>query len=478
MPFQQQPTQVFRAPAQLDKGREEIHALYSICSIADQTEKLKRLDSLHEDWFTSDATRAIYKRMRASRSQTGEVPTFVSLAEDTSLPPASQEIARILQQSGANYNMNTADWSAFTDMLRNNFTLLQYWKMHCDMASRLRELNPSLLGEIGSIVASYQETISKQVARRKKPVRMGAGATDNQELLNKVLNPNRDEDRIKMGFREFDTRTGGLLRGNVMLIMSKFGGGKSALALTAGVNMAKNGYHGAYISFELGDEELFERFLTNISGVDGNNIRLGGEHLSEGDRSRIQSQYASFNEGEGSLTLICPNTISSGGWDINDTLHIIEGCGYDFVIFDYLGLIQYHKLEGISSSREDQILSDMARKIKIHAESHAYAALVLHQMTDEGKIANARAIGAHVDFIWKWEVKEEDRDRGWVTVTQDKARSAPVYDMIFTLAFNFMQMQNVREPPTVDFGQSQGPHSHQQGPTRPSPLTMDITNFH
>lgn len=477
MPLAQQPRQIIRAPKNLDKSREELRALYSICSMEDPGEKLKRLDSLHEDWFSSDAVKALYRRVRTSRSQTGEVPTFASLAEDTSLPPESQEIARVIQRSGAQYSMNGADWANFTEMLRNNFKLLQYWQMHLEVTDRLQQLDPSLLGAIETTIASYQANIAKHVSQRKNPIRMGSGATDNQALLAGILNPHRAENRIKMGFREFDTRTGGLLRGNVMLIMSKYGGGKSALALTAGVNMAKNGYHGAYISFELGDEELFERFITNVSGVDGNNIRLGGEHLSDSDKARIQTQYASFNEGEGSLTLICPNTISSGGWDINDTLHIIEGCGYDFVIFDYLGLIQYHKLEGISSAREDQILSDMARKIKIHAESHQYAALVLHQMTDEGKIANARSIGAHVDFIWKWEVKEEDRDRGWVTISQDKARGAPVYDMIFTLAFNFMQMQNVREPPTVDFGQAQGPHSHQAGPTRPSPLAMDITQF-
>ena len=327
----------------------------------------------------------------------------------------------------------------------------------------------------------YQASISKHVANRKNPVRLGHGATDNTDLLDRVLNPDRSGDRIKLGFREFDTRTGGLRRGHVLLAMSRFGGGKSALALSAAVNMAKGGRHGAYISFELGDEELLERFLTNISGVDGNNIRLGGDNLSESDRARIRARYAEFNAGTGSLSLICPNTISAGGWDINNTLQVIEGCGYDFVIFDYLGLIQYHKIEGIAAPREDQILSDMARKIKVHAESHQYAAIVLHQMTEEGKIANARSIGAHVDFIWKWMISEEDRERGWVTVEQDKARGAPIYDMIFTLAFQFMQMHNVRDAPTSDVssapGVERGARSHAAGPTRPSPLSMDITTF-
>lgn len=477
----QQPTHTVRSPIVLDKTREELRSLFSLCSHEEPQERVERLDSLHEDWFSSDDVRAIYRRMRAARSQTGEVPNFATIVADTSLPPNSHDLAVAIASSGAAPAMNSADWEGFVDLIRNNFKLTQYWRMHNEVGQKLLGLSPNIIGDMETTIKTFQASIAKHVSQRKNPVRLGQGATDNSALLESVLNPDRSGDRIKLGFREFDTRTGGLRRGHVLLAMSRFGGGKSAMALSAGVNMAKSGRHGAYISFELGDEELLERFLTNISGVDGNNIRLGGEHLSESDRARIRARYAEFNAGSGSLSLICPNTISAGGWDINDTLQVIEGCGYDFVIFDYLGLIQYHKIEGIAAPREDQILSDMARKIKVHAESHQYAAIVLHQMTEEGKIANARSIGAHVDFIWKWMISDEDRERGYVTVEQDKARGAPVYDMIFTLAFQFMQMHNVRDAPSADVsstpGVERGSRSHAAGPTRPSPLSMDITNF-
>lgn len=472
-----QPTQRIHSPQSLDKTREEIRGLASIGQLPDQGDRVARLDCLHEDWFSSDAVRVIYRRMRAARSQTGEVPNFDTIAQDTALPPDSRNLATAICSSGAVYSFNNADWDGFTQMLRNNFTLTQYWKMHTELGTKLSTLDPNVIGDMESLLTTYQASISKHVAQRAHPVRLGAGASDNSALLDNLLNPDRVTNRIKTGFREFDARTGGLKKGQVLLTMSRFGGGKSAMALTAGINMAKNGANGAYISYELGTDELFERFITNISGVDGNHIRLGEEHLSESDRARIRARYAEFNSGTGSLSLICPNTLSSGGWDINDTLKVIEGCGYDFVIFDYLGLIQYHKVEGIAAPREDQILSDMARKIKVHSESHQYVAIVLHQMTEEGKIANARAIGAHVDFIWKWAITEVERDRGWVVVEQDKARGAPTYDMFFTLAFQFMQMNNVREPPTADYDASSGPRSHQAGGVRPSPMSMDITSF-
>jgi replicative DNA helicase len=367
MPAPQQPTQLIRVPAVLDKTREEIKGLVSLCEMdIPQEEKAKRLDSLHEDWFSIDAVRNIFKRIRASRSLSGQVPGFHSIANDTTLPPESQNIARAVVSAGAAYQFNTADWDSFTRMLRNNFTMTQYVRMHHEIGDQLRAMDPNLIGTIESTLLQYQASISKHVAQRKLPVRLGAGATDNSALLSRILNPNRSESFIKTGFPEFDRRTGGFKYGQVLLTMSRFGGGKSALALSMGINMAKGGKRGAYISFELGEDELFERFITNVSGVDGNNIRIGGDQLSDSDRARIEARYAEFNTGEGSLSLICPNTLSAGGWDINDTLKVIEGCGYDFVIFDYLGLIQYHKLEGISSAREDQILSDMARKIKIH----------------------------------------------------------------------------------------------------------------
>ena len=485
MPVLEQPTNTVqvRFSRALDKPLEELKALASICLHANQEERIRRLDTLHEDWFLGDVTRAIYRRLRGYRAQSNSVPNYETMCVDTSLAPeVLQTVNNLTGLAQANAYPDAADWDSFVAACRMNFITSQYHALHSAMGAIIGPAingDYSSMGQIAQTIATYQASVAKHVATRKSPIRVGTDSSDNSALLDEILLSDRSAGRIKTGFRVFDTRTGGLRKGQAILLMSRYGGGKSAMALSMAINMAREGKRGAYISFELGDSELYERFLTNISGIDGNKIRLGGTELDNSERERIRARQAEFNMGVGSLDLICPNTLSAGGWDINDTLQVIEGCGYDFVVFDYLGLIQYHKLEGISQAREDQIFADMARKIKVHCESHQYVAVVLHQMTEEGKIAGSRAIGAHMDFIWKWAVQDEDRERGWVTVEQDKARGAPTYDMIFTLTFQFMKMMNLQDPPTTDMSDPQrGPRSLQGGSEgRYSPLQMSLQDF-
>ena len=94
------------------------------------------------------------------------------------------------------------------------------------------------------------------------------------------------------------------------------------------------------------------------------------------------------------------------------------------------------------NAREDQVLGEAARYCKIMAEKLKCVVVLLAQLNDDGKVMYSRAIAHHASWWWKWQCSEEDKQRGFVTVEQGKARGAECYDFTLTTDFAHMQMNN------------------------------------
>ncbi len=70
-----------------------------------------------------------------------------------------------------------------------------------------------------------------------------------------------DVEQLDTGFKDIDTKAGGLKRGTTTIIAGSTGMGKSLLALQILVNLAKQGYHSTYFELENGKRITWERLL-------------------------------------------------------------------------------------------------------------------------------------------------------------------------------------------------------------------------
>lgn len=80
---------------------------------------------------------------------------------------------------------------------------------------------------------------------------------------------------VLTGFRDIDEKIGGFRGGDLIVMCSVPGGGKTALGLNLLVNAAFNGDEGAMVSAEMSASELTERLLGNIGMVDSVRLRKG-----------------------------------------------------------------------------------------------------------------------------------------------------------------------------------------------------------
>jgi replicative DNA helicase len=86
---------------------------------------------------------------------------------------------------------------------------------------------------------------------------------------------------------------GGFHRGNLILLAARPGMGKTALALSCALNMARAGYRVGFISLEMGRREVIERLVAMVSGVSLRTIRAG--NLEDDDLHQVMNALGALS---------------------------------------------------------------------------------------------------------------------------------------------------------------------------------------
>lgn len=80
---------------------------------------------------------------------------------------------------------------------------------------------------------------------------------------------------LSFGYREMDRLTGGIMRGELMMLGSVPGAGKTAAAINIGLNASERQEGVAIVSAEMKDRALAKRILSNRAKVNGLSLRTG-----------------------------------------------------------------------------------------------------------------------------------------------------------------------------------------------------------
>lgn len=183
---------------------------------------------------------------------------------------------------------------------------------------------------------------------------------------------------------------------------------------------------------------MAERIASNCSGMDYG--RILRNDMDRPTRSSLWKTLDAFNDTPGCLDVFTFNSHT-----IDDVLAEAEIGGYDAVVIDYFGLLKLHNT-GVRNAQQWEVYSDMSRRCKNYSIKTGALTIGLVQLTKEGDIARSKDMASHADYVWKWECKEEDRERGYVECDQFKARKGALYPLLFTIEFAQMRMQNIESP--------------------------------
>lgn len=444
--------------------------------------------NLREDHFGTEHTQRLYKRIRRVIDNGDLPPLFEELPE---LLRLNRELSVAVRTADQRYKAfkNTSSTKAALETLNYAYKKRVYADLHEQITKSLSAPEGESDKDEYNNEIDRLEKIERLLEKALYSVRkdgnendMVHGGVDGEsalaDIVTEVLAGKQAKDRIKTGWTVFDQRTGGFDRSNLVVVTANTGGGKSVSMVQLFSSMYMSyGYRVAMVSLEMSKEEIAERLLANIANVEVNKIHLGT--LTRDEKRHVVAEFDRMDKSKGSrFTIYTP----SRDVTIQEALHALSPFKYDVVFIDYIGLL---KQVGAKGAREDQILGDIVRYAKRMAQQMNCVIVLLAQLNEEGQIRGSRAIGHHANFWFKWECTDEDKQKGFITIEQAKARGGEQYDFYVTADFAHMRMDSYLGPldDAPDDGESPKPGSiagmkfdPKRGVTKKKGVKMSLTD--
>ena len=181
--------------------------------------------------------------------------------------------------------------------------------------------------------------------------------------------------QVRTGFDELDDLTGGLYRGELAVLSGRPSMGKTAVALHMALQAVRAGRNTLYFSIEMSEEEVTERILSMLSGVEAGKIRFKGTNR-EG-RALLEKAAAE-------LAGLPLRIVYCGSLAIDEIRAVLmtrkARRELDIFFIDYLNLIHIPYTRGSRNETTDLALGDVVRKVKLMAVELDVPAVLLAQM--------------------------------------------------------------------------------------------------
>jgi replicative DNA helicase len=201
-------------------------------------------------------------------------------------------------------------------------------------------------------------------------------------VYDKIVKGDKRNSGILTGFDYFDKKTGGLQRGELIVLSGEASQGKTALVLSMLHQLTSN-HTGIFFSLEMTSEMLVNRLLSHVSGVNSNLIsrcQITGYDL----QSIIDNKSNISNK-----NLFITDKIFSLNKIINFTKSFNLQRKIDFIVIDYLQLINFN----VSGLNQEQKIDGILRELKQLAKELDIPIILISSLSkspDTNKPTNAR----------------------------------------------------------------------------------------
>ncbi len=317
-----------------------------------------------------------------------------------------------------------------------------------EMATRRRML--SAASEIARIAYDKMTPIDQVVEKSEAAVfAVTEGSGDGQMVSMRTavsafferiefLHEHRDEPLgIPTGYPDLDKLTGGMNRGDLIIVAARPGVGKSSLMLNLAYNAAyRHRQRVAVFSLEMGVEQMVQRFIASETGIDSQRLRIGDLRDDEwGNMTKISMQMAD-------LMLFMDDTPSLTPLDLRvKSRRIYQEHGLDLIVVDYLQLMtsENSNARGGMDNRVQEIshisrnLKQIARELKVPLIAGSQLSRLVEQRSDKRPmLSDLRESGSIeqdadiVTFIYRDEMYNPDTDQKNIAeISVQKNRNGP-----------------------------------------------------
>ncbi len=308
------------------------------------------------------------------------------------------------------------------------------------IAASQQTMNRALMGKEDPdvILAGAEESFLKLgESRAAEGLKTPSEIIENYEGgINAFLDPSRRIKGISTGFTKLDEMTGGLHKGELIILAARPSMGKTAIALNIASHVAmKNNEKVAIFSLEMSGESLLTRMLCASAYVDSQRFRAG--YLNQDERRKLAHASQTLVE----APIFIDDTAGVNLMDMQAKLRRLQNGDkkLGLVIVDYLQLMS---ARGRSENRNQEV-SGISRGLKLMAKELDVPMMVLSQLSrapetrvgdHRPQLSDLRESGSIeqdadlVGFIFREEVYKRDRAdlHGLAELIIAKQRNGPI----------------------------------------------------
>jgi replicative DNA helicase len=225
---------------------------------------------------------------------------------------------------------------------------------------------------------------------------------------------------VSTGFTDLDNLLSGLQNSDLIILAARPSMGKSALASSIAKNAAKNGYTVGIFSLEMSTDQIVDRLISDISGINLWKLRTGNlkKEGDDNDFVRIRESFSQISD----LPIYIDDAAAINAMQMRAMARRLRAeKGLDLIIIDYLQLIQPQT----SSQSMVQQMTEISRELKVMAKELNVPVLALSQLSRAveqrtpqiPRLADLRESGALeqdadvVAFIYREDYYREDTAR-------------------------------------------------------------------
>ncbi len=181
---------------------------------------------------------------------------------------------------------------------------------------------------------------------------------------------------LKTGFKKMDEFTNGFRRGNLIILAARPSNGKTTLAMNIVENCAmQSNAVCAVFALEMTKEELAQRMLCSVSGVDNGDAIRG--QLDEEGWQRLWAARKKLGE---TKIFVDDTSITTPGEILSKCRRLKSKYGLDLIVVDHIQLMEVTKVGKRGDNRQQEI-TEISRKLKMIAKELDVPVIALSQLS-------------------------------------------------------------------------------------------------
>ena len=407
------------------------------CLLMDNKELYKVYDILKPDMFHDPVLKEIYREIvkMYDIGQPANLVTITQVVESESY--TRQYIGQVLKEC-ALLPLTSAELKSYGNSIVKDYKAETLRKI-------LSQTQVSAAGVEYQIADLIQELESLKRSEKSKSKKLSTIVGDYEDQYFRE----KKEAKLYTGFSKLDDITGGLEGGDVIVIGARPGVGKSAFTSQIILEMAKAGKRIGFYNLEMSEKQVYERLLSNQSGIRLNRIRRAIQFLGD-EKERFDKANRTL---EGMDILV-----SSGTKSVSEIRNECRHQELDCIIIDYLQLV---RADTRYQSRASEV-GAISKAIKALAMELNVPIIALSQLnrtsemreTKEPTMGELREAGdieqdASI-IILLWNLDNEDKTRKGLKV--DKNRQGELGKIVYRFDGNEMRFQETEEVPKGNDG--------------------------